>query len=152
MECAGYEAIAPLAERWTKVGDAVRKKTGSLIGGYVFLGAQAEPDWIAIAKDRDVLRVLQYDGGERALRGEDLAFVEWLQHYEGLIEISRVIREGTKIRFVGGPLADFDGQVLRVNKNRRQVLLSIGSGEGLLRKMWCSIEYIEEAASLEGQE
>lgn len=63
-----------------------------------------------------------------------------------------MIREGTKIRFVGGPLADFDGQVLRVNKNRRQVLLSIGSGEGLLRKMWCSIEYIEEAASLEGQE
>lgn len=45
------------------------EKTGSLIDGYVFLGAQAEPDWIAIAKDRDVLRVLQYDGGERASGG-----------------------------------------------------------------------------------
>jgi hypothetical protein len=37
-----------------------------------------------------------------------------------------------------------EGQVLKVNKGRRLVQISVGDGEGLFHAIWCSIEYVQE--------
>lgn len=57
--------------------------------------------------------------------------------------MSKVIQVGTKLQFVDGPLKDMDGRIVKVNKNRKQVQVSIGEEENLMRTVWCSIEYIE---------
>ena len=84
--------------------------------GYVFFDAQDEPDWDLIRRFSGVLKTLHYEDGARALRAEDLAFVKWLKRYEGMVDVSQVIKVGTKIAFVSGPLVGMEARVLKVNQ------------------------------------
>ena len=85
----------------------------------------------------------------RELRGADLDFVTWLKQYEGLIDVSEVVKVGTKIAFVSGPLMGMEAQVLKVNKSRRQVQISVGGEGNMFHTIWCAIEYIQDNMDLE---
>lgn len=139
----GYSTLAPLVVRWKKGEGGVRKSTCRLLPGYVFFDAQCTPDWSYILGSLGVIRVLKYDDGEYALRGDDLEFIEWLKKYDGTIEISRVIQVGSRIEFIDGPLKEMEGKVIKVNKSRKQVQISLGSSDSLMRTVWCSIDYIK---------
>ena len=91
----------------------------------------------------------RYDDGEYRLRGADLDFVEWIRRHDGTIEPTKVIKEGTKIRFVEGPLCELNGRVLKVNKSRRQVQIELNNADGLLSTIWCAIEYVEPEQPIE---
>jgi transcription antitermination factor NusG len=54
-----------------------------------------------------------------ALRGEDLEFARRIQRRNGVIESSKAIREGTKIRIISGHLADYEGKIIKINKHDR---------------------------------
>ena len=110
----------------------------------MFFEQEEAPDGQRIARHSAVLKVLHYQDEAPELRGEDLAFVRWLEAHEGLIDVSEVVKVGTKIAFVSGPLVGMEGQVLKVNKGRRLVQISVGDGEGLFHAIWCSIEYVQE--------
>ena len=51
---------------------------------------------------------------------------------------------GTKIAFVSGPLMGMEAQVLKVNKSRRQVQISVGGEGNMFHAIWCAIEYIQD--------
>ena len=106
-------------------------------------------DWPGILRFSAVLRVLHYQDEDPVLRGADLAFVEWLQRYEGLIDVSEVVKVGTKIAFVSGPLVGMEAKVLQVNKSRKAVQIAVGDQDSLLQAVWCSIEYVQEHVDLE---
>ena len=96
-----------------------------------------------------VLKILHYQDETPELRGADLDFVTWLKQYEGLIDVSEVVKVGTKIAFVSGPLMGMEAQVLKVNKSRRQVQISVGGEGNMFHTIWCAIEYIQDNMDLE---
>ena len=149
LEERGARPLAPLAVR-VRTGAKAREKTRQrLLPGYVFFEQADAPDWPGIIRYSAVLRVLHYQDETPELRGKDLEFVRWLRANEGLIDVSEVVKVGTKIAFVSGPLVGMEGQVLKVNKGRRQVQVAVGGEGNLFRAMWCSIEYIQDKNELQ---
>ena len=143
LQRSGWDAFSPLAVRYRPNGNGLSRTRARLLPGYVFFEAEEAPDWEPVRRFSGVLKVLRYEDGSCALRGEDLAFVGWLKRYGGVVDVSQVVKVGTKIAFVGGPLVGMDAKVLKVNKSRRQVQIALGDGEVFFRNIWCSIEYIE---------
>ena len=139
----GLTAFSPLAVRNKPGEQGLRRTKARLLPGYVFFESENEPDWDAIRRFSGLLKILHYEDGTRALRNEDLAFVRWLERYEGLVDVSEVVKVGTKIAFVSGPLVGMEAQVLKVNKSRKQVQIALGGEDAIFRNIWCSIEYIE---------
>lgn len=145
----GYNAFSPFAVRNKPDAKGLRKTKARLLPGYVFFDAENEPDWETIRRCSGVLKVLRYEDGNCALRDDDLVFINWLKRYEGMIDVSQVVKVGTKIAFVGGPLVGMEAKVLKVNKSRRTVQIALGDGDAMFRNIWCSIEYIEGNADLD---
>ena len=75
--------------------------------------------------------------------------MKWLKRYEGLVDVSQVVKVGTKIAFVGGPLVGMEAKVLKVNRSRKTVEIALGDRDALFHNIWCSIEYIENNADLD---
>lgn len=140
LEERGAKPLAPLAVHLCPRGRERRR----LLPGYVFFEQADAPDWPGIVRFSAVLKVLHYRDEDPALRGEDLAFVQWLKMHEGLIDVSQVVKVGTKIAFVSGPLLGMEGQVLKVNRSRRQVQIAVGDEGNLFHTIWCSIEYVQD--------
>jgi transcription antitermination factor NusG len=149
LKRSGLNAFSPLAVRYRSDENGLSRTRARLLPGYVFFEAEDEPDWERILRYTGVLKVLRYEDGYCALRGEDLAFVDWLRRYGGVVDVSQVVKVGTKITFVGGPLVGMDAKVLKVNKSRKQVQIALGDGDVLFRNIWCSIEYIEGNADFD---
>ena len=145
----GWEAFSPFAIRNTPGENGLRRTKARLLPGYVFFDAENEPDWDAIRRFSGVLKALHYEDGTRALRDEDLAFVNWLKRYEGMVDVSQAIKVGTKIAFVSGPLVGMEAKVLKVNKSRKQVQIALGNEDAFFRSIWCAIEYIESNVDVE---
>ncbi len=150
----GYEFICPTVVQWTGGNANPVRSMRRLMPGYVFFETDAEPDWVRILRDSSVIKLLKYDDETYALRGADAEFVEWLKKYDGCIRISEAVQVGRKIKFVSGPLKDFNGEIVKINKGRRQVQIALGGGEHLVGALWCSMEFVQEnvdAAKLLGE-
>jgi len=144
LQRLGYQALSPIVLKWKPVNGKLTKRPSRLLPGYIFFSANNDctPDWDSIRSIQKMLRILQYDDGSRALRGSDYEFYNWLKRYEGVIDVSQVVQEGTKIRFVNGPLKELNGIVVKVNKSRKQVAVNLGD-DSAIRLVWCGIEYVE---------
>ena len=144
LEERGAQPLAPLAvhvRTGAKAGERTRQR---LLPGYVFFEQEDEPDWTELIRYSSVLKILHYQDETPELRGPDLDFVRWLKAHEGLIDVSEVVKVGTKIAFVSGPLVGMEGQVLKVNKGRRLVQVAVGDEGHLFHTIWCAIEYVQE--------
>ena len=139
----GYDVLIPKIIKFKPVNGRLAEKETLLLPGYVFFECDEEPDVRAVNSLQNVIKLLQYDDGEYMLRGTDAEFVNWLKQHSGVIEPTKVIKEGTKIRFCEGPLCSLNGKVLKVNKSRRQVQIELNHADGLLNTIWCAIEYVE---------
>ena len=144
LEERGAQPLAPLAVHLRPGEKGLEKARRRLLPGYVFFEQEDEPDWAGISRYSAVLKVLHYQDETPELRGEDLSFVRWLKLQEGLIDVSEVVKVGTKIAFVSGPLLGMEGQVLKVNKGRRQVQIVVGGEGNLFHTIWCAVEYVQE--------
>ena len=145
----GAVPLSPLVVKPQRGKKELKRSQARLLPGYVFFDQPGTPDWTDILRFSSVLKVLQYEDGVRALRHEDLDFVRWLKKYEGLIDVSEVVKVGTKIAFVSGPLMGMEARVLQVNRSRRQVQVSVGREGALFHAIWCAIEYVEENMDME---
>ena len=144
LEERGAQPLAPLAVHVRPGERGMERVRRRLLPGYVFFEQEEAPDWRGIVRYSSVLKILHYRDETPELRGEDLEFVRWLRAHEGLIDVSEVVKVGTKIAFVSGPLVGMEGRVLKVNKGRRQVQINLGDEGNLFRTIWCSIEYVQE--------
>ncbi len=151
LEERGAMPLAPLAVQLRPAQKGLERVRRRLLPGYVFFEQADAPDWQGIIRHSAVLKILHYQDETPELRGEDLAFVRWLRMQEGLIDVSEVMKVGTKIAFVSGPLVGMEGQVLKVNKGRRQVQIAVGGEGNLFHAIWCSIEYVQEKDGEETQ-
>ena len=152
LEERGAKPLAPLAVRVRPGQKGSEQTRQRLLPGYVFFEQAEEPDWQGIIRYSSVLKILHYQDETPELRGSDLDFVRWLKAHEGLIDVSEVVKVGTKIAFVSGPLVGMEGQVMKVNKGRGLVQISVGAEGGLFCAIWCSIEYIQERGEKDSPE
>ena len=151
LEERGAKPLAPLAVHVRAGAKAQERTRQRLLPGYVFFEQAEEPDWTGIIRYSAVLKILHYQDETPELRGSDLDFVRWLRAHEGLIDVSEVVKVGTKIAFVSGPLLGMEGQVLKVNRGRRQVQVAVGGDGNLFHTIWCAIEYVQERGADEQQ-
>ena len=144
LEERGAQPLAPLAVYLRPGEKGLEKTRRRLLPGYVFFEQAQIPDWAGIGRHSAVLRILHYQDEAPELRGSDLTFVRWLKMQEGLVDVSEVVKVGTKIAFVSGPLLGMEGRVLKVNKGRRLVQVAVGDEGHLFHTIWCAIEYVQE--------
>lgn len=137
----GYAGFTPYAIR--KVYEDKKHITVKrpLLPGYVFFESGEISNWTDLHRAEHILRILRYESGSYALMGRDLEFVNWIRRNDGCIDISRVYREGDRIRVVDGPLKDYEGKIVKYNPKRRCVAIMIGSA-AIPIKVWCSVELI----------
>lgn len=117
-------------------------ETEVLLPGYLIFTCPADFVPNQLYQLRNVRRLLRYKNSEWQLQGEDLAFAQWVVRLGGEIGLSKAIHEGSSIRIVSGPLKDCEGQIIKVDKHRRNCLVSLGFDQQLL-KTWLAFDWLE---------
>jgi transcription antitermination factor NusG len=137
----GLRIITTLFEDRVVKKGVERRLFRSVIPGYVFFSSDAEPDWRALCRHKNIYRPLCYGNvpEQRALRGPDLDFVERLRHWGDRPFVSRVYKEGTRIVVLDGPLKDLEGNIVFVDSRRKHVQVHIG---GALQNVWLPYEVV----------
>jgi transcriptional antiterminator NusG len=139
----GLSVIPARAERTVYRNGKPKKESRPLIPGYVFFESGRVPDWEAIVWFPAVYKPLSYADDSFALRGRDLEFVRSLMKNNGVYKISRAVADGSKIRIVDGPLKDYEGSIVKVNRRKGWALVKI-AGEGIINNIWLGFELLEE--------
>lgn len=113
-----------------------------LLPGYVFLFANERLYVSDLQRVDGVIRVLSGMDGAHELYGDDERFARWLLENDGVIGISKAIREGERIRVVEGPMADYGGTIIKVNKQRRRALVAF-QFDGVAWSSWVDFDWVE---------
>ncbi|MDR0374885.1 MAG: hypothetical protein LBH85_04100, partial [Treponema sp.] len=143
---SGYKVISAIAERHVVKHGKRCKEFRSLLPGYVFMVSDESPAWDVLIRFRYISRLLRYGDGNMCLRGGDLKFAHWLQRHNGVIETSKVVQEGARIKIISGPLMEYEGKIVKVNKRQKCVAVQIVS-EKIPCTIWLSFDFIEEVKS-----
>ncbi|GHU77809.1 hypothetical protein FACS189462_0670 [Spirochaetia bacterium] len=139
----GYTVISSLSERNIVKNGKMIKENRHIIPGYVFFSNNGEPDWDKIMDCKYVHYPLKYSDNTKQMREYDMKFVQWLIRHNDGIKISKVIQIGTKIKIIDGPLKEYEGNIIKVNKRQKCVAVKINT-EGIINTIWLSYEYIKE--------
>lgn len=122
---------------WTKV-------PVPLIPGYVFLYTQSEEQCFdELLGLNNVIRMLAYDDGTRRLFGRDLEFADLIWRLDGQIDVMKAIQVGDRIEIVDGVFKQLHGTVVKMDRRRRTVCVSLES-EGALKRIWLAYEIVEK--------
>ena len=141
----GITALAVLQEKHQSRNGARALARRVMLPGYVFLFSREPIPFRSILPMNHVIRFLTYGHEEDfALRGEDLAFAQWVRRHEGMIACSRAVSVGSSLRIIEGPLADHIGTVEKIDRHNRNVCLAI-CFSGTARKVWMPFQWAEEA-------
>jgi transcription antitermination factor NusG len=141
LENKGCTVISSLVERYIVKNKKFNKELRPILSGYVFFEYYGLPNWIEIKRMNHILYPLKYSDNTRSLRGNDEKFVHWLIQNKGVIKMSKAIEIGHKIKIIKGPLKDYEGNIVKVNKREKSVKIEI-NGEGIIKYVWLSYEYI----------
>jgi transcriptional antiterminator NusG len=142
----GYNVISALSERKIIVNGKIKNILRSIIPGYVFFENDIEINghiWRDICKMQYMYYPLKYSDNKKHLRGKDLNFINWLKGNDGIIKISKVIEIGNKIKVIEGPLKDYEGKIVKINKRQKCAGIKL-DGEGIEKIIWLSFEYMEK--------
>ena len=144
LERMGFECMVAFAVRVVTKDGRERLERRKLFPGYVFFRAEGLDGHqvMEVQGLSHVIKLLRYEEGAYALSQQDLQFIAWLWQRGGALEVSRVYREGDRIRVIDGPLKDYEGQIVQVNLKRKSVAIQL-TGKSLLGKVWCSVELVQ---------
>lgn len=115
---------------------------------FVFWDGQHEIDFpfYEARKDKNVIRFLRYDDGSHALKGKDLEFAKWIHMHRGTIKRSKVVfKEGQRLHICEGPLMGFDGNVVKVDRHHRRIVLRFEIG-GVVSDVNFSVEFLSSSS------
>lgn len=113
-------ALAPLKTIPEKHRGQWQSRDQILLPGYIFIYTDGELPHDLRQKTNHLYKVLQYERGIRALTGSDADYAMWVFKHHGKIELSTVLVEGGQIKVVSGPLLDFEGKIVKLDKHKRR--------------------------------
>lgn len=75
---------------------------------------------------------------------EDITYAEWIFSHNGEITPSKITLEvGTCVNVISGPLATFNGQIIKVDKRNNKVCI-YSENSGTLQKVWVPVEIVKK--------
>ena len=127
LAAQGFEVFLPTVNAWSRRGGVRRLSRMPLFSGYLFLHHVITKDsYVDIVKTRGLVRPL----GERWDQLDVIpdAEIEAIQRAVGSeLPIARhpYLREGQRVRIVGGPMADVEGFFVRSNPKKGLLVVSV---------------------------
>lgn len=137
------QAMTPLRILAEKRQGKWEDRTLTLLPGYVFVYADDELPYDLRYKTHNLYKVLHYERGIRALTGPDADYAGWLFRHRGRIGTSKVLEVGSRIEIVDGPLKDFGGKIVKLDKHKRRAWIEFDF-EGSKRTVSISADCLQD--------
>lgn len=97
-----------------------------LFPGYVFMITDAPEDlWYELKKVQGLTKLLSTDGEMIPLSGEKVEFLLRFGGEEQVVEISKGIFEGSKVKIISGPLVGKEGLIKKIDYHKRKATLEV---------------------------
>ncbi|MDO4540019.1 MAG: transcription termination/antitermination NusG family protein [Syntrophomonadaceae bacterium] len=130
--------LYPVFDREERKNGQWQVKTYPLLPGYLFIYMDTPIDTALLYSEKRVVRLLGYredKGTMHSLIGKDLEFAEWLYDHRGHIKLSRAMLVGDKTKIIDGPLLNYEGEIIKINRQRRSALVRMQVGD-LIKDVW----------------
>ena len=114
-----------------------------LIKGYVFIYVPKGYDIRYIRSDNNPYRILKWQLELGKLFGDDYRYSEWVLQQDGLIGVSKAIKVNEMVKIVDGPLADFEGYIVKYSKRNRNCLVEVNFMNQTIRT-WLPFEWTDQ--------
>lgn len=114
-----------------------------LIKGYVFIYVPKGYDIRYIRSDNNPYRILKWQLELGKLFGDDYRYSEWVLQQNGLIGVSKAIKVNEMVKIVDGPLADFEGYIVKYSKHNRNCLVEVNFMNQTIRT-WLPFEWTDQ--------
>jgi len=144
LQDVGIRAVGVKQIRHKSVKGVKSHTLKVLFPGYVFFEANRETEIQVLRYVPNVLRALSDGKDHWFLRGDNRKFAKWVMERDGLIEMSGGYREGDKVVFDSGPLKDYVGSVVKVDRRNRNGLVEIKFDNNVFR-IWMAFEMVSPA-------
>jgi transcription termination/antitermination protein NusG len=121
LERKGYEAFLPTITKWSRWKDRKKRVDWPLFPGYCF--ARFDPlERLPILKCTGVVNIVSFDGDIVAIPDFEIDGVRRLVESDLQFDPCPLIREGTMVEVVGGPLKGVVGRLVRKGAHARLIL------------------------------
>jgi transcriptional antiterminator NusG len=121
LERKGYEAFLPTIPRWSRWKDRKKKIDWPLFPGYCFARFDTHAR-LPILKCTGVVSIVSFDGDIAAIPDFEIDGIRRLVESDLQFDPCPLIREGTMVEVVHGPLKGVVGRLLRKGAHARLIL------------------------------
>lgn len=118
----------------------VREVEQIMFPGYIFFKTEQEKS--PYFRYPHVLRVLRGSQEDWALRGSDEQFARWVFKYDGVIGESKAYKVGDEVRIHSGPLKDWEGHIIKVDRKRRTGQVEVQLDDRVWR-IWLTFDWLD---------
>jgi transcription termination/antitermination protein NusG len=121
LDRKGYEAFLPTITKWSRWKDRKKKVDWPLFPGYCF--ARFDPlERLPILKCAGVVNIVSFDGDIVAIPDFEIDGIRRLVSSDLRFDPCPLIREGTMVEVVSGPLKGVVGRLVRKGAHARLIL------------------------------
>jgi transcription termination/antitermination protein NusG len=121
LEQRGYQAFLPTITRWSRWKDRKKKIDWPLFPGYCFARFDLDQR-LPILKCAGVVSIVSFDGDIAAIPDFEIDGIRRLVESDLQFDPCPLIREGTMVEVVHGPLKGVVGRLLRKGAHARLIL------------------------------
>ncbi len=142
----GEDVFVPLAERWTKIRGERTLITSRLFPGYVFIETERIEDFYKrLNRIYGMTKVLRTGDEMTPIQKEEEEYLRRLGGEEHVAKYSEGYIEGDKLVVTSGPLKDFEGNVKKILRHKRLVVMEVSLlgqtvevtlGLGIVERRW----------------
>ena len=140
------ENLAPfIPQKKLKIrkGGAIRESVAPFYPGYIFLIGKWNIDEAKpILEIRNVINIVGGIKTPGCLTDDEKTLLKKIAK-DGLVEYSKVIKEGSKIKVISGPLKEIEGFIVSVDRRKNRATVSLPLLNSFV-KVTLGFEYLEE--------
>jgi transcription antitermination factor NusG len=114
-----------------------------MLPGYIFIRTKEDTLPLFLCRTHGVLKILCEDEHKWELSGANQRFSVWVFENRGLLDVSKLFRQGQTIIISDGPLREMRGNIERIDKRNRNCLIRLCFNESVFR-VWLPFEYVDE--------
>lgn len=118
--------VLPIRKKSYKSKDGIKEVIEKpLLSNYVFVFLPKEEHIYNIKSQNILYKVLNKTVQEGRLFGSDLEYADFILKNNGVLDISKAIKEGTKVKILSGPLKDLEAYIISYDTRNKGVKVRI---------------------------
>lgn len=149
-----YKVIFPTKDYKAKKGKFYFDVSRALTPGYIFIKTDVDlnlysrdlktiKDCYGLVVSNKLVEKSQKSISYQLVRG-DLEYAVWIFSNDGQIIPSKItLKVGTSVSVISGPLATFNGKIVKVDKRNNKVCI-FSENSGILQKVWVPVEIVKD--------